>query len=73
LSGNFRVRRILLRRRDLLLRWILLWRKLLRRRLRRRGGRDVLEHSHAADDAVEYAGDDPLAGELVLINVVRED
>jgi hypothetical protein len=42
-------------------------------RLLRRWGRDFSEHFHTADNPVENAGDNPLAGELIFINVIRQD
>ena len=42
-------------------------------RLVRGRRRHFPEHLHAANNPVEHAGDDPLAGELIFINVIRQD
>jgi hypothetical protein len=46
----------------------------LRRRLRLRDRRPHLpEHPHAANNSIKHAGNDSLAGEFVLVNVIRQD
>lgn len=70
--GRKILRRIGWRFRGLWRRWQELWSCRGQRRRRERRSH-LFHHAHAANDPIKNAGDDPLAGELILIDVVGQN